>query len=148
MNRAVSALAALVAAVLLPPLAGCSQKAHRNEDFVPSEHSARSALDAYLRAWARGDTAQRVPGTEPAVMSADTLRGQNRTLTAYKILGPVPAEAPLCFAVHLTLGNPPAEVRERYVVVGIDPLWVWRYDDYLMITHWSHPPDAKAPKKP
>src|SRR5438874_2629595 len=77
------AVPALAAAALLAALAWCSPKAHRAEDFVPPEETARAALDAYLRAWSRGDTAQRVPDTDPAVMGADTLRSQGRTLSAY-----------------------------------------------------------------
>lgn len=144
MKRTGLRIAAFVA--LLAALgSGCSRRGQRNEDFVPAEAAARDALEAYLRAWSRGDTAQTVPDTRPPVMVIDDFRGKGRTLTGYKILGPVPADAPVCFAVQLSLGNPPAEVRERYVVVGMDPLWVWRYDDYLMITHWSHPmPDAKS----
>ena len=46
-------------------------------------------------------------------MVADELRSKGRTLAGYAILGPVPADAPRCFAVKLTLGNPRAEVRER-----------------------------------
>ena len=65
--------------------------------------------------------------------------GSKVGLTGYKILGQVSAEAPVCFAVQLSLNNPPEERRERYVVVGIDPLWVWRYDEYVMITHWCQP---------
>jgi hypothetical protein len=84
-------------------------------------------------------------------MAVDELRQKGRTLKGYSILGPVPTEAPLCFAVQLTLGNPAGELRERYVVLGLDPLWVWRYDDYVMLMHWSHPmPDdqkAAPPKK-
>lgn len=122
--------------------AGCSRNP-RAEDFVPPEDAARAALDAYLKAWAAGDTGDAVPGTDPPVMVADELRADGRTLAGYTILGPTPADAPRCFAVTLKLGNPPAEVRERYVVVGIDPVWVWRYDDYLMMTQWHHPPPAK-----
>jgi hypothetical protein len=141
---ATPALAALFAA-----LTGCGPPAHRAEDYVPPQDAGRAALDAYLQSWLRGETSQQVAGTNPAVMSADTLRNQNRTLTGYSILGPVATEAPLCFAVQLTLGNPAQEVRERYVVVGIDPLWVWRYDDYIMITHWCSSDEKKAapPKK-
>lgn len=122
--------------------AGCDRNP-RAEDFVPPEATARAALDAYLTAWAAGDTGVTVPGTQPPVVVADELRTKGRTLAGYAILGPTPADAPRCFAVQLTLGNPAAEVRERYVVVGIDPIWVWRYDDYLMLTHWSHPPAKK-----
>ena len=52
--------------------------------------------------------------------------------------------------MNLTLGNPAAELRERYVVVGRDPVWVIRYDDYEMLTHWHHPmpADKKSPAKP
>jgi hypothetical protein len=117
---------------------GCSRK-QRNEDFVPNEVAARAALEAYLQAWSVGSTDQAVPGTSPQVRVSDELRLKGRTLERYSVLGLVPADAPVCFAVQLSLGNPAEEVRERYVVVGLDPLWVWRYDDYLMVTHWSHP---------
>jgi len=122
---------------------GCS-RTQRNEEFIPREEVALAALQSYLRAWSAGSTTQAVPDTNPPVMVVDELRLKGRTLMAYKVLGPVPADAPLCFAVQLNLGNPAEEVRERYVVVGLDPLWVWRYDDYLMVTHWAHPmPDEK-----
>jgi hypothetical protein len=136
-----------VAAVVL--CLGCSRPGQRAEDFVPPEDAARSALDAYLRAWSQGNTDATVPGTSPPVQVADELRSKGRTLTGYAILGPAPADAPRCFAVRLTLGNPAEEVRERYVVVGLDPVWVWRYDDYVMITHWEHrmPAGEKATKR-
>ncbi|HET6575916.1 MAG TPA: hypothetical protein VFG68_20105 [Fimbriiglobus sp.] len=127
--------------------AGCGGS-QRNEDFVPSEDAARTALEAYLSAWKRGDISQSVPGTRPPVLVADELRAKGRTLSEFMVLGPVPADVPRCFAARLTLGNPREEVRERYVVVGADPVWVWRYDDYVMITHWEHamPVDKKAKK--
>jgi len=127
-------------------LVGCGP-AQKNEDFVPTEDAARAALEAYLKAWAAGDKSPTVPGTSPAVQVVDDYRGKGRTLTEYTVLGPVPADAPRCFAVRLTLGNPREEVRERYVVVGLDPLWVWRYDDYEMIVHWEHRMPTEKDKK-
>jgi hypothetical protein len=125
---------------------GCGPS-QKNEDFVPAEDAARAALEAYLKAWAAGDKNPTVPGTSPAVQVVDDYRGKGRTLTEYAVLGPVPADAPRCFAVRLTLGNPREEVRERYVIVGLDPVWVWRYDDYEMIAHWEHRmPDEKDKK--
>jgi len=133
-------------AAILQAAFGCSRTQQRNEDFIPREETAHAAVNAYLQAWSRGSKAQALPDTNPTVMVADELRLKGRTLKEYKILGPVPGDAPLCIAVQLTLGNPLEERRERYVVVGIDPVWVWRYDDYLMITHWSHPmSDSKSP---
>ena len=43
-------------------------------------------------------------------MVADELRSKGRTLSDFAVLGPFPADAPRCFAVKLTLGNPRAEV--------------------------------------
>lgn len=136
-----SRLAFPVVVVLTVLGVGCSGT-QRNEDFVPSAEVARAALDASLRTWANGDTGQLVPDANPAIMVSDGHRTPTRKLTAYSILGEVPSDAPRCFAVKLTLGNPTAEVRERYVVVGIDPIWVIRYEDYEMLTHWSHPMTA------
>lgn len=122
----------------------------RAEDYIPSEDAARTALEAYLQSWARGETGTPVPNTSPAVEVADGLRLKGHTLVKYEILGPVPGDAPRCFAVKLALGNPTLELRERYVVLGLDPIWVWRYDDYLMITHWDHgmPADKKSGSPP
>ncbi len=144
MSRSVALVAAALAGC-----AGCAGS-QRNEDFVPSEAAARAALEAYLAAWQRGDKSQQVPDTRPPVLVADELRCKGRPLAAYEVLGLVPADAPLCFAVRLTLDGPREEVRERYVVVGVDPVWVWRYGDYVMITHWEHamPGDKKSPSPP
>ena len=124
---------------------GCSAATQRNEDFVPPEEAALAALEAYLEAWTARQHHPDCAGHATRRSWWSTSCGsKGRTLTGSQVLGPVPADAPRCFAVRLTLGNPAEEVRERYVVVGMDPLWVWRYDDYLMITHWEHPmPDEK-----
>jgi hypothetical protein len=144
-NVALSRRRILIAAGLLLVGFGCS-RTQRSEDFVPREESARQAVDAYLRAWTGGSTSQSVPDSNPPVKVSDELRRNGRVLKSYTILGSVPADAPICMAVQLNLDNPPEERRERYVVVGIDPLWVWRYDDYLMVTHWSHPmPSSQSP---
>jgi hypothetical protein len=129
--------------VLAAACVGCGERSPRAEEFVPGEDAARAALDASLRAWRDGGAEARVPATGPAVESADGLRTRGRTLLKYDILGPVPADAPRCFAVRLTLGNPTQELRERYVVLGLDPVWVWRHEDFVMLTHWDHRMTAK-----
>lgn len=128
---------------------GCNNSPQA-EDYIPAEDAARTALESYLQSWSRGETGSPVPNTTPPVEVADGLRLKGHTLTRYEILGPVPADAPRCFAVKLTLGNPTLELRERYVVLGLDPIWVWRYDDYVMLTHWDHgmPADTKAAPAP
>ena len=97
----------IVVAALISGL-GC-RRTQRNDDFVPREEVARSALEAYLLAWSAGSKSPDVPDTNPPVSVVDELRLKGRALTGYKILGQVSAEAPVCFAVQLSLNNPPEE---------------------------------------
>jgi hypothetical protein len=119
-------------------LLGCSSE-QKNSDFIPSDELAQRSLEGYLQAWQSGVYDQEIPNTKPVVMASDGLRLNKRVLQEYTILGKVPADAPICFAVRLKLTNPNQEIRERYVVVGMDPIWVLRYEDFEMLTHWEHP---------
>jgi hypothetical protein len=121
---------------------GCSSH-HRNEDFVPAEAAARRALEVYLHAWQQGHHADEVPNTSPRVIGGDSLHAAGRKLEGFTVVGPAPGDAPRCFAVRLKLDGPAEEVRERYVVVGLDPIWVFRYPDYEMLMHWEHAMPAK-----
>ena len=62
-----------MAGLLLAVSLGCS-RSQQPEEFIPREEAARTALDAYLRAWSRGLTDQTVPDTNPPVMVVDELR--------------------------------------------------------------------------
>ena len=42
------------------------------------------------------------------------------------------------FAVRLLLDTPAETITTRYLVVGQDPLWVFRQEDYELILHWEH----------
>jgi hypothetical protein len=137
----------LVAAVpALVAIAPVFARRQRNEDFIPKEEVALKALEAYLAAWQRGEPVQPVLNTSPGVVGADGLQAAGKKLESYTILGPVAADAPRCFAVRLKIAGTAEELRERYVVIGLDPLWVLRYDDYEMLMHWEHP--MPPPKKP
>jgi hypothetical protein len=86
----------------------------------------------------------------PAVHLVDTQSQPGQKLAAFTVLGPTTGEAHRCYAVRLTLDNPREEVRARFVVMGLDPLWVIRYEDFETLAHWDHSMDTKPPptKKP
>jgi hypothetical protein len=119
----------LVLAGGLIALAGCS-KGSRVEDFTPPPDNARKALEAALNHWKAGNPPGAVPGTSPAVDVLDSKWKGGQKITDYEVLGEDPAgPGPRTFKVRLTpVKGPPVEV--RYVVQGIDPLWVYREDDY------------------
>ena len=110
-------------------LAGCSPGG-KVEDFTPPADNARKALEAALNHWQAGNKPGTVPGTSPTVEIVDAKWKAGQKITAYEILGEDPAGAgPRTFKVRLTVaGGAPMEV--RYMVVGIDPLWVYRDEDF------------------
>jgi hypothetical protein len=125
-------LPAAVLAVLLP--FGCS-KGGKVEDFTPPADNARRALEAALKHWQAGQKPGGVPGTTPAVEAVDSKWQGGQKLTAFEILGEDPAAGggPRVFKVRLTPAQGPA-VEAKYFVVGLDPVWVYRDEDYQKLT--------------
>jgi hypothetical protein len=134
----------LVAIVLLA--AGCQDRSSNR--YVPTEEASRQALEVALDAWRDG----RPPPWQTAtatVQFVDTHRKSGQRLRRYVILGETPGDSGRCFAVRLTLEGPTEEIRARYIVIGIDPLWVWRHEDYEMLAHWDcETPDPKKATTP
>lgn len=125
-------------------LSGCGQP-DRSPQFIPSPSVAESAVKSGMESWKKGEPAGPVPGTSgPAIHVIDSHRKSDQHLDRYEILGEVPGNAPRCFAVKAHLTNPDKEERLRYIVVGIDPLWVFRQEDYDLLSHWSHPMEKKS----
>lgn len=126
--------------------AGCRPNPQR---FIPAEQAAQNTLESALKAWQAGLVPPcRVQDAAPAVEIIDTQHRPGQTLNEFTVLGPTPCDAPRCFAVRLTFDNPRQEVRARFVVLGLDPLWVMRYEDYEMVSHWDHPmPEKVTPPK-
>jgi hypothetical protein len=134
---------ALLAAVFLA-LAGCGKKA---ADYTPSPVTAEDALRRALDAWKQGLPAGTVPDTQPPVQVVDAGRKPQQTLGDYAILGEAQGVASgRKFVVELDLANPPERVKTQYIVVGIDPLWVFRQEDYELLSHWEHLMPAPSPK--
>jgi hypothetical protein len=116
----------------------------RSAQFIPSPTIAESAVKAGMDAWKLGEPVGQVSGSKhPVIHVVDSHRKAGQDLHDYEILGQVPGNAPRCFAVKAMLSNPEQEERLRYIVVGIDPLWVFRQEDYDLLSHWSHPMEDK-----
>src|SRR5262245_59280802 len=123
--------------LLLACGAGCGG-GRGHERFIPSEETARQALEAALTAWRQGQPPGRVEGASPAAPPGDSHRRTGQKLRRYQILGPVPGDGPRVFVVRLALENPAEEQKVRFVVLGLDPLWVFRQEDFDMLAHWEH----------
>ena len=135
-ERAPKAFSVTASVALALFAAGCGEGGDPAR-FVPAEETARSAIRDGLDAWKAGAPAGEVPGTKPLVYVVDSYREPKEKLASYEILGEVPGDAPRCFAVDLRF-DPPRSEKVRYVVVGIDPLWVFRMEDYQLLSQWDH----------
>ena len=129
--------------------AGCGGRAGAAR-FVPAPLAAKAALTAALDEWKKGRPTGAVEGASPAVQVVDETRPAGQRLLRFQILGEVPSDGARTFNVLLETENPAQRETVRYVVVGIEPLWVFRQQDYDKMAHWEmdmkH--DDEAPEKP
>jgi hypothetical protein len=133
---------------------GCQPPLPPPDRYTPSPETGRQALEEALTMWREGRArAGAVHGAKVEVVDSHRKAGQR--LQRFAILGETPGDATRCFAVRLWFDEPKEELRARYVVVGIDPLWVYRHEDYLMMIHWmcggdntAAPPATDSPAVP
>jgi hypothetical protein len=141
LGRALIVIALLMAS-------GCEKTPPPADRYVPAPDAAQSALHACLMEWKEGRDVGPISGRTPAVNVVDSHRRTGQTLEEFDILGEVPGGGFRQFAVRLTLNPPAQEERVRYIVIGIDPLWVFRQEDYDMLAHWDHVMDPEPPPAP
>jgi hypothetical protein len=121
---------------------GCTQRAER---YTPEPALARKSLTAALEAWRAGHPADALAG-QPSIQLVDTSRKPGQRLQSFDILSEQATGAQgRSFVVRLSLDDPAAEARVRYVVVGIDPIWIFHKDDYDRLAHWEHPMEPNEP---
>ncbi len=130
--------------------AGCGDAQHgAAEIFAPDIETSKAALISSLDAWkADRQTSGVLMGSKPSIGVVDAIRSE-RPLLAYEVIGPLMVvEKARPFAVRLVLGAPRETVTTRYLVLGKDPLWVFRQEDFERLLHWEHKMDGDEGAKP
>lgn len=120
----------------LVPFALRRQDTTRN--YIPAAAVSEDAIRRTLETWKAGLPTGPIPETKPVIHVTDTGRKPGQILEAYTILGESRGTAGRSYAVTLNLANPAEVVKTKYLVVGIDPLWVFRQEDYELLMHWDH----------
>jgi hypothetical protein len=110
------------------------------ERYIPPAESARAQIARAMEGWLNGLT----PGesgsdSKPQVHVVDETRRADQKLARYEILGEAPAENARAFDVRVTyVGSDEPDIL-RYIAVGVDPMWIFRREDYERI--WQHDPE-------
>jgi hypothetical protein len=139
------AFSCLATAALSACFVGCGNS-NCFDRYVPAESRARQALEAALMAWQRGGPPVPVALNSVAIEFVDRDYRAGKHLRAFTILGEVPGDVARCFAVLLKLDDTQEEKRVRFVVVGLEPLWVHRYEDFEVLTHWGQCSEEEKPR--
>ena len=109
---------------------------------LPSEDTARKALESALAAWQGGGKPGALAGTEPAVEVHDTPWAKGAKLTSYEIIDAKSVGVEKQFQVRLTLAKPGGVQEARYHVFGLGPVMVFRDEDYLRNVNMEDGPKA------
>jgi len=129
---------------LVAVASGCGERPSGFERYVPGPEVARKAIATMLDGWRAGRPLDEAVGTAPSVQVVDKHRRPGQRLDGYEILGEVATDRARGFAVRLRLVGPDEAPVVRFLAIGIDPVWVFRQEDYEMIAHWMHPMDGPA----
>ena len=124
-------------------LAGCHQDPKSGyEGYTPSAESVRANLVRVMEGWLKGLSPGESGGTQPEVHVVDQTRRADQKLARYEILGEVPAENARAFAVRVTYHGTDEPEILRFIALGVDPMWIFRREDYENI--WNHNEGAPA----
>ena len=116
---------------VLAATAGCAEQTH--ERYVPPSAAARQAVETALTTWKSGEPHATI-SSKPAVDVYDTRWRDGRELADFEIVEELTGMSHPAFKVRLQFANPPADEEATYLVIGIDPLMVFREEDYTRAT--------------
>jgi hypothetical protein len=111
--------------------------------IVPGSARGRQAIEAVMETWREGHPTGIIEPTLPRVQVVDTHRKPGQRLIGFEILSDSADSRVRTFSVRVALSEPEERAVVRFLVVGIDPILVFRQEDYELLMHWEHRMDPK-----
>src|SRR3954447_16569838 len=97
---------------------------------LASADAARRALQESLDAWKAGRPASSLLAEKPSIEAVDFEWKAGRVLTDYTLGDEAPGQGTRTFSATLTLKGGPAPKAVRYMVLGLDPVRIYRDEDF------------------
>jgi hypothetical protein len=104
--------------------------------------TAQAALEAALGAWREGRAPNALMNTQPPILVADSEWTGGRKLTEYRIVREDPSPSDRRFTVALRYEGTDSDSEVPYIVIGTDPVSVFREDDYQRALNMDNNPSA------
>ncbi len=112
----------------LMALAGCNRQ-EKVEAYMPKGDAARQALEKALKSWQDGQKMGTIKSDAGNIQPQDFEWSAGKKLTKFEIGAEQAAgDGPTRYSVKITVGTKSKDA--VYVIVGKDPLWVFREEDY------------------
>ena len=118
-------------AIALANMMGCSGDSTKK--YIPEPEAAREALQTALATWQSGAAHGVIDKSTPAINVFDMRWQDGHKLESFEIVERSPDREHPSFKVKIKLEEQPEQV-DTYLVVGIDPLLIFRDIDYQKAT--------------
>ena len=126
-------VASILALMIAAQLTGCGGDG--TEKYVQSTESARDALEAALNAWKSGKPMGTIDSSGGAkIEPLDTRWRDGQQIESFTIVEELPGDPHPEFKVTLRFKDALENEESTYVVFGIDPIQVYRSEDYEAAT--------------
>ncbi len=113
---------------------------------LPSTTKAREALQKSLETWKAGKPAESLVGEKPSVEVVDFEWKAGKVLTDFSLGEDTPGEGTQTLSATLTIQGESTPKPVQYMVLGIDPVRIFRDEDFRRAMNMDNSPGI--PTKP
>ena len=100
-------------------------------------------MEATLGCWKAGKPTGRREATVPPVQVMDSFRRPGQVVEGWEILGQTTGDRAVAITVRVKLSNPEGFETIRFLLLGTDPVLVFRQEDYDLMSHFEHKMDPE-----
>jgi hypothetical protein len=130
--------------IALAALAGCGG----GSAPLPSTDTARQSLKAALDAWKAGKPPSSLVAEKPSIEPVDFEWKAGKVLADYSIGEQTSGQGSQDFSASITIKGEPGPKEVKYMVLGLDPVRIFRDQDYNQAMNMDNsPPPPRAPRR-
>jgi hypothetical protein len=129
-------LALALSLIVTVALAGCGG----GSAPLPSTVAVRQALQASLDAWKAGKPASSLSESKPSIEFVDFEWKAGKVLSEYTLGEETPGQGTQTVAATLTLKGDPAARKVQYMVLGLEPIRIYRDEDFNRAMNMDNAP--------